>query len=101
MIAGLGRGLAPGGRRTALVGGRRPRLAPPRLHRPGCVWPPGPVGGASRRVLGIAERLLVEAKTGGRDWPAALAVAASPVAAIPVVRQAMRRQQSWKGRQYQ
>ena len=38
-------------------------------------------------VLGIAERVLVEAKTGGRDWAAALLVGLSPLAALPVVGQ--------------
>jgi hypothetical protein len=51
-------------------------------------------------ALGIVERLLVEAKTGGRDWAAAVLVSAAPVAAVPVVRQAMRREQIWKGRRY-
>jgi len=51
-------------------------------------------------VLGIAERGLLELKTGGRDWAAALAVAASPIAAIPAVGQGLRRQQVWRGRSY-
>ena len=54
----------------------------------------------SAALLAVAERLLVEVKTGGRDWPAAVAVAASPVAALPVVARAMRRQQTWRGRVY-
>jgi glycosyltransferase involved in cell wall biosynthesis len=51
-------------------------------------------------ALGIAERLLVEGKTGGRDWFAALLVCLSPIAAVPVAAQAVRRTQSWKGRVY-
>ena len=51
-------------------------------------------------LLAVMERLLVESKTGGGDWPAAMAVAASPVAALPVVARAMRRQQTWRGRVY-
>jgi glycosyltransferase involved in cell wall biosynthesis len=51
-------------------------------------------------LLAVAERMLVESKTGGRDWPAAVAVAASPVAALPVVARAMRRRQTWRGRVY-
>ena len=55
-----------------------------------------------RRIaaLGLLERILVEAKTGGKDWPASLLVSISPLAAAPVIRQAMRREQSWKGRSY-
>ena len=51
-------------------------------------------------VLGVAERALLELKTGGRDWAAALAVAASPIAAIPAVGLGLRRQQVWRGRSY-
>jgi len=51
-------------------------------------------------VLGLLERLLVETKTRqGTGWQAAL-VPLSPLAATPVVMQAMRRRQRWKGREY-
>ncbi len=98
VVVGLGRGLLPvtGGRRSLVVAGLAWHLlaytAPVLLAR-------------SRRwrlaaALGIAERLLVEGKTGGRDWTAAALVSAAPVAAVPVVRQALRREQIWKGRRY-
>jgi hypothetical protein len=48
----------------------------------------------------MTERVLVEAKTGGRDWPAAFLVALSPLAAIPVVLQSLRSRQVWRGRAY-
>ena len=51
-------------------------------------------------ALGVVERVLVEAKTGGRDWLAAALVGLSPVAAVPVIAQAARRTQSWKGHIY-
>ncbi|MET0863907.1 MAG: glycosyltransferase [Nakamurella sp.] len=99
IITGLGRGLAPvvGGRRWLVAAGWLFHLltytAPFALLHRSWQW-------RVAALLGIAERLLVEAKTGGRDWPAALLVAASPVAAFPVVVRAMRRRQVWKGRSY-
>ncbi len=99
VIAGLGRGLVPvtGGRRWLVATGLGwhlmaytvPTLLAPRSRS----W-------AAAAAFGILERVLVEAKTGGNDWPAALLVAASPIAAIPVVRQAIRGTQTWKGRTY-
>jgi hypothetical protein len=50
--------------------------------------------------LGVTERVLLELKTGGRDWWAALAIGASPLAAVPVVGQGLRRRQVWRGRSY-
>ena len=99
IVAGLGRGLAPvvGGRRWLVAAGWLLHLlaytAPLALLPRGAVW-------RWAALLGVSERLLVEAKTGGRDWAAALAVSLSPVAALPVVARAMRRTQTWKGRQY-
>lgn len=97
-VAGLGRGLTPvtGGRRWLVVSG----LA---LHLLAYTAPVLLVRSPRWRLaaaLGVAERLLVEAKTGGRDWTAAVLVSASPVAAVPVVRQALRSEQIWKGRRY-
>lgn len=98
VVTGLGRGL------VATVGGRRwPVVVGLALHLLAYTVPVLLVGSRRWRLaaaLGIAERLLVEAKTGGRDWPAAVLVAASPAAATPVVRQALRREQIWKGRRY-
>lgn len=98
LVLGLGRGLVPaaGGRRSAVLAGL---LA----HLLAYTVPMVLVRSPRWRLaagLGILERLLVEAKTGGRDWSAAALVAAAPVAAIPVVRQAMRREQTWKGRRH-
>ena len=99
IITGLGRGLAP------VVGGRRWLVAAGWVFHVAAYTLPVALAATSGRwraaaVLGVVERLLVEAKTGGRDWPAALLVAASPVAALPVVARAMRRRQEWKGRTY-
>lgn len=99
VAAGLGRGLLPmtGGRRwLVLVAWAWHVLAytaPPLLGIGRPWW-------RLAAVLGVAERVLLELKTGGRDWAAALAVAASPIAAIPAVGQGLRRQQVWRGRSY-
>ncbi len=99
VIGGLGRGL------TASAGGRRWLVAA------GYAWhvlaytvPVAMLGRSwwwrSAALMAVAERLVVEVKTGGRDWSAAAAVAASPVAAAPVVARALRREQQWRGRIY-
>lgn len=98
IVVGLGRGLTPvtGDRRWLVVSG----LA---LHLLAYTAPVLLVRSPRWRLaaaLGVAERVLVEAKTGGRDWAAAAVVSASPIAAVPVVRQALRREQIWKGRRY-
>jgi hypothetical protein len=99
IILGLGRGLVPvlGGRRWLLIAGWLLHLAAytaPLILLPfSRVW-------RFAALLGVVERLLVEAKTGGRDWPAAALTAASPIAALPVVLRALRRKQIWKGREY-
>jgi hypothetical protein len=97
VVTGLARGLVPaaGGRRWPVAAGwlwhvlayTAPVLLAPRSR----AW-------RAAALLGIAERALLEAKTGGRDWPAAVAVGLSPVAAAPVVGRALRRRQVWKGR---
>ena len=99
VIDGLGRGL------TATAGGNRGLvIAGFAWHLAAYTLPIAAIGTSwwwrSAALLAVAERLLVEVKTGGRDWPAAAAVAASPVAALPVVARAMRRQQIWRGRVY-
>jgi hypothetical protein len=99
VIDGMGRGLAPvvGGRRWVVAAGWVLHLAaytaPVLLLGRSPLW-------RWALLMGLSERLLVEAKTGGRDWKAALAVSLSPIAALPVVARAMRRTHSWKGRQY-
>lgn len=99
VVDGLGRGL------TATAGGSRGLvIAGFAWHVLAYTLPVAVVGTSwwwrSAALLAVVERLLVEVKTGGRDWPAAVAVAASPVAALPVVARAMRRQQTWRGRVY-
>lgn len=99
LIRGMGRGLSPlaDRHRFALIAGWTFQLVAyslPPLLAPGFpLW---------RLVLGlgITERMLIEAKTGGRDWFAALQCAVGPVLAVPVVLQALRRTQTWKGRTY-
>jgi hypothetical protein len=49
-------------------------------------------------LLGVAERVLVEAKTGRRAWWQAGLAPLSPLAALPVVARALRGSQRWKGR---
>lgn len=99
VVTGMGRGLVPaaGGRRWLVALGWCWHVlaytAPVLLLRRSRWW-------AAAAVMGVAERLLVEGKTGGRDWPMAAAVSLSPLAAAPVVVQALRRRQTWKGRTY-
>lgn len=99
LIGGFGRSLsaAVGGRRWLLVGGMLWHLgaytAPVLLLHRSQWW-------RWAAVLGVTERLLVEAKTGGRDWLAAFLVSLSPVAAVPVIARAVRRTQTWKGHVY-
>lgn len=98
VITGLGRGLVPaaGGHRAAVAAGLAAHLVAytvPILLVRSPLW-------RLAAALGIVERMLVESKTGGRDWAAAATVAAAPVVAIPVVMQALRREQIWKGRRY-
>jgi Glycosyltransferase like family 2 len=99
VLGGMSRGLLPvtGGSRSRLVLGAGWHLLAYTL----------PWGLARRRrgwglplVLGVAERALVEIKTGRRTvWQAAL-VPLSPLAAAPIVARALRRKQRWKGRVY-
>ena len=99
VVIGMGRGLVPavGGRRWPVVLGFGWHLiaytAPVLLVGRNPWW-------RAAAVLGIAERVLVEAKTGGRDWSAAALVCLSPLVALPVVGQSLRSRQVWKGRSY-
>lgn len=100
MVRGLGRGISPlaGRHPILLVLGWLVHLAlytlPPVLAARLPAW-------RLVAALGVAERLLVEAKTGSRDWTAALVPGLAPVVALPVVVQALRKTQTWKGRSYQ
>ena len=97
MITGLGRGLLP------VLAGSRPLLitgwlwhvlaytVPVLLLRRSGSW-------RLAAALGVVERVLLEAKTGGRDWPATVTMALSPLAAAPVVLRGLRRRHVWKGR---
>lgn len=49
-------------------------------------------------VLAAVDRLLVEAKTGRRSWGDVVLVPLTPLATVPVLAQALRRRQTWKGR---
>jgi len=99
VIDGLGRGLVPaaGGRRWLIAAGWIWHViaytAPILLLNRSSWW-------RLAAALGIGERLLTEAKTGGRDWAAAALVSMSPLVAAPVVAKAMRTRQTWKGRTY-
>ena len=99
VLAGMARGLLPvtGGSRSRLVLGAGWHLLaytlPWALAR-------GRRGWGLLLVLGVAERVLVEVKTGRRTvWQAAL-TPLSPLAAAPIVARALRRKQRWKGRVY-
>jgi hypothetical protein len=99
VLAGMARGLLPvtGGSRSRLVLGAGWHLLaytlPWALAR-------GRRGWSLLLVLGVAERVLVEIKTGRRTvWQAAL-TPLSPLAAAPIVARALRRKQRWKGRVY-
>ena len=100
VIAGMGRDLVPavGDRRWVLPIGWAWHViaytAPAFLRHTSPWW-----GAAA--CAGIAERLILETKTGGRDWLAAAFISLSPVAAGPVVAQALRRRQTWKGQTYE
>ncbi|HEX6444997.1 MAG TPA: glycosyltransferase family 2 protein [Streptosporangiales bacterium] len=51
-------------------------------------------------AAGLAERLLVNAKTGRRAWAEAALVPVTPLAAVPACLLAFRRTSTWKGRRY-
>ncbi|MCW2529021.1 MAG: glycosyl transferase family 2 [Pseudonocardiales bacterium] len=98
-VRGFGRGV------RAMAGGSRPLLVAGVIAH-GLVYT-APLFLACRRrawllplVLGVLERLLVELKTQRRHRWTALLTPLSPIAAVPVVVQAMRRSQTWKGRVY-
>jgi len=98
-VAGFGRTL------LSAFSGSRARLALGAVAQLTAYALPLPLALRRRRwtlvvALGLLERLLVEAKTGRRQWWQAVLVPLSPVAAIPVVGQAMRQSQPWRGRVY-
>jgi cellulose synthase/poly-beta-1,6-N-acetylglucosamine synthase-like glycosyltransferase len=99
VIEGMARGLLPaaGGSRSRLIAGTGWHLLAYTL----------PSAMAVRRrswalplLLGVAERVLVEAKTRRRAWGQAALTPLSPLAALPILAQALRGAQRWKGRVY-
>ncbi|NYJ76068.1 glycosyltransferase [Allobranchiibius huperziae] len=98
LVAGLGKGLLA-------VMGNRPLLVvytawhllaytvPPFLIRRQPAW-------AIPWALAVAERLVVEATTGRREWWQSLTMPLTPLYAIPVAAVAVRRTKHWKGRTY-
>jgi hypothetical protein len=98
-VTGLGRGLLPvtGGSRSLLVLAATWHLVAYTLPALVCLRRPSWV---VPLLLAVAERLAVEAKTGRRQWWQAVLPPLSPVAALPVVADALRRTHSWKGRSY-
>ena len=100
VVTGFGRGLRPavGGSRAVLIGG----LA---WHLVVYTLPAVATLRGSRRwivalLLGLAERALVEAKTGRRRWSEVMLTPLMPLAAGPVVARALQSRQTWKGRTY-
>lgn len=98
VLVGLSRGLVPvaRGSRAAVVAGWLAHVAVYTV--PAVLVARGSRGWWPAVVAAVAERVLVEAKTGGRDWAAALATPLVPLAAAPVVVRSLRREQTWKGR---
>jgi glycosyltransferase involved in cell wall biosynthesis len=98
-IRGFGKSLraAHGGSRGALVvtaaGNLTAYTLPWLLLRRGPAW-------RAAAVLGLAERLIVNAKTGRRAYGEAALVPFTAPAALPVYATAMRRTARWKGRTY-
>jgi hypothetical protein len=98
-VRGLGKSLraAHGGSDAALLASAAFNLAAYTL--PWLRWRHGRAWQLAA-VLGLAERLLVNAKTGRGAWAEALLVPATAPAALPVYALAMRRTARWKGRSY-
>ncbi len=99
VIEGMARGLLPaaGGSRGRLIAGTGWHLLAYTL----------PWALAVRRrawalplLLGVAERVLVEAKTGRQAWWQAPLTPLAPLAALPILARALRGRQRWKGRVY-
>ncbi len=99
VVLGLGKGL------LAVTGGSRLRLAAAAGWHLVAYTLPLVAAGRRRRWLlplglGLVERLLVGLKCHPRAAWQAVLTPLSPIAFIPLVIQAMRRQQRWKGRSY-
>jgi Glycosyltransferase like family 2 len=99
VLTGMSRGLLPvtGGSRTRLVLGAGWHLI---VYTLPWVLAPRRRGWLVPLALGVAERALVEIKTERRAVWQALLIPLSPLAATPIVAQALRRNQRWRGRVY-
>lgn len=101
-VAGLGKSLraAHGGSDGLLIASAGWHLAAYTL--PWLGWRAGRAGRAWRlaAALGLAERILVNAKTGRAAYLEALLVPVTAPAALPVYLRALRRTAHWKGRSY-
>lgn len=98
-VAGLGKSL-----RAAHFGSTAVLLGSAGFHltaytMPWLMWHRGRAWRAAA-VLGLAERLLTNAKTGRGAYAEAALVPLTPLAALPVYAVAARRKARWKGREY-
>jgi glycosyltransferase involved in cell wall biosynthesis len=98
-VAGLGKSL-----RAAHLGSRSALGASAAFHfgaytLPWLLWRRGPAWRVAA-VLGLAERLIANAKTGRGAYAEAALVPVTPLAAVPVYATAARAKARWKGRQY-
>jgi cellulose synthase/poly-beta-1,6-N-acetylglucosamine synthase-like glycosyltransferase len=97
VIEGMARGLLPasGGSRGRLIAGTGWHVLAYTLP---CAMAVRRPGWALPLLLGVAERALVEAKTGRQAWWQAALAPLSPLAALPILARALRGSQCWKGR---
>jgi len=68
-------------------------LGLPGRRRGGAMW-------SAAAALGLAERVVLNMKTGRGSWWEAALVPMTPLAALPAYARAMRRNRVWKSRTY-